>query len=204
MNSPITLLHWENVDNFTMYRINSLGDGHCLIHSVLYGVSVNYRTGMMNGKKIDKTTFAKSVRRVLSQRLNMIDPNDNGIKTYYETIANGEISNIGNIENGDEDENNDLTLSGLTELLLSNHYLGDEIINLLEKCFNVSIYILDNRTKNVVVKQYTTFYDHCIVLLYNNMHYDLIGLGVIVNGITKIRTKISRNNTFISFLESMN
>lgn len=185
-------INWSRpgYDNFDIYRHDSPGDGHCLIHSVAFSVYLPYRTGKLYGKSVSQDSIVKKFREDMAKRLEKIDVKTG--KKFYDTVGNGNLASLGKADP------EYYSLDSLKKLLLSSKNLGPEIIIVLEHLIKVNIYILDERHVDVVTRDESNNYQKSIVVYYSHHHYTPVSRRVGNQGIHV--TLFKENDSFIAFL----
>jgi len=145
--------------------IDSIGDGNCLIHSILNSISKKYKSS-------DKRNMAKNVRKELSQLLEVESVEE---YTYWETVSNnlflakyfqylligdGEGYNISSIQNYFNSS--------------ANMYIDD--VNYICDVFGIN-YIVVGRDSNVCyTSNVKVNREKTIIINYVQPHYDTIGV----------------------------
>lgn len=182
-------LNFENFKQFDLYKIKAIGDGSCLLHAIALAYFKNYI-----GYKIDKTKLyhrrrkiIKNLRRTLACKLEDINPFDLENRTYYESLGNGSISELGQ-------DIYEYSLEGMKDLLNSNSQLGDEVIEYIQLVLNKSLYFIYENTQDVFNYSYGVPPNQDSICLYvTEGHYDLIACGEY--------TYFDHNHEFILYLK---
>lgn len=187
-------IQWKRpgYSDFDIYRHMAPGDGHCLIHSVAFACYLPYSTGRLDGKAVDRNKIVKKFRSDMARRLDRIDIYTG--KTFYDTINNGALAELGKADP------EYYSLQSLKNLLLSEKYLGPEIITILESILELNIYVLDVRHHDVVQRDDKKKYEYSIVIYYSDHHYDCVSRRVGDDG--KFIRLFKRDDSFIQFLET--
>jgi len=174
-------------------RVATIGDGNCLIHSVLKSFLDDY----LRGNNLVRKNIAQMVRNDMAKYLSY---KVNG-ETFYETFNNGNWLSLaveqyfGKIKGYDIPIGFDASLKGLQKKFLSNEFLGDEAFNLLSFVTKLGIIIVRGYTNDItfVTKTEDFGFEQYIVIVGNEAHYELI--GEIVDNKTK--TIFNKNDKFI-------
>ena len=177
-----------------MVKIRTIGDGSCLIHSLLQASYPLYQKTEDRSKRIE---YARKYRRGLSKWLIMYDPEDPS-KRNYESVNNGEwISFIqatgGAGMGGNSDDSNISSVSSNSSNLFSiqnirdrlikdgcSEYLGEEIYPILKELTQLNIYVIrKNKSKYSYVTDTVAPSDDLksIIVLYDEQakHYETVG-----------------------------
>ncbi len=194
MDTAFEKMEWKNfLKEFPVIRIATALDGSCLFHAIAKAYFKPYIMGKVKDQVFDRQEFVKTLRKDLSVALgNKVDVKNPKSKTFYQTLANGELEEISktmpeySLENMQKELNSNLPVS---------NYFNEFISNQLD----VDIYILDGRKKDV----YMTGSDlkllykgrKSIVILYLPGHYELVGL---MADQTNVETCFSPSHPFIA------
>jgi len=175
-DSEYEKLGWEGAfKDFNLIRIRTEMDGSCFFHSLAKAYFKPYIVGKIGDKVFNRKEFVHNLRKDLSKTLGLkIEPENSNSKTYYQTLANGELEKISKELTEYSLENMQKELESFSTPI-SNIY-NEFISNQLE----LDIYILDLVKKDVYM---TGTEDHLlyknrksVVVLYMPGHYELIGL----------------------------
>jgi hypothetical protein len=185
-------LNWRRpgYSDFNIYVHSTPGDGHCLIHALANAFYEPYRSGKLNGKPVTRDQIIRSFRNDMAERLERIDV-DTG-KTLYETVGNGGLALLGKVDK------NYYSLEKLQSLLRSSEYLGPEIIIVFEHLLNFNIYVLDDKTQDVVAKDNYNENRRSVVVYYTHHHYSAVSRRLPHDG--KHVSFFRPNDSFINFL----
>ena len=185
------------LEGFNLIRVATFLDGHCYFHAIAKAYFKPYIMGKVGDQVFDRQEFVKNLRRDLSIALgNKVNPQNPKSKTFYQTLANGELEEISKAMPEYSLENMQKELNSNTPV---SNYFNEFISNQLD----VDIYILDARKKDV----YMTGSDlkllykgrKSIVILYLPGHYELVGL---MENSTVIETCFSPTHPLISSIRS--
>ncbi len=166
-NSPITL-------------IKVIGDGSCFFHAVLRAFNKEYIQATSTSKRQE---IAKKLREGTAIVLEEVDITG---RREYDKLGGGSYAEYSKIVSGAINEKtgevlqNNYSLKGLQEELLSDKPVDHAYIELLSNHLDKDIYLIDYRTKDV----YTTGTDlkllyknrESIVIIYSPGHYDILGI----------------------------
>lgn len=163
--SPITVCGYRGVE------IHVLGDGSCLLHSVLRSFNRKY----IASHPMERTQMVRWIRNTLADVLAERD----GDKTVYENLGGGSFSELGK-------ENPEYTLRGLQRHFRSSAQLGHEAFELISRYLEIDLLVYDVRqakpysfgTPNPYMAGRKT-----AIILYRPGHYNLFGL--VTRGETK-------------------
>jgi SAM-dependent methyltransferase len=169
---------WSN----DLYRIATIGDGNCFVHSLLKSF---YRPYQENGDYRYRVDMAKKIRRDLALILTEENPDYPG-HTYWSTTGNGALPRLTMQEVLDpniiEAYNVDYSVAGIQRLLNSNRFLGNETYSLVADVFNLDVYILQ-ATADELYPQTNTLYSHpanrprnAVIIMGDGNHFEVIAL----------------------------
>lgn len=188
-------LNWAkyNFADFNLHVHDTIGDGHCLLHTIMCGIHVPYRLGYKDGVKLNRSDEMRKLRNKMADNLEMIDPATD-IPHYY-SIGDGALAEFGvSIP--------EFSLSAVKSTLKSSSYLGNEHIIMISHFLNISIYILEARRQDVyyfdVLPDPTK---SSVVALYSEKpmpHYELISIKT--SGEPGYITHFAPDHGFIEFL----
>jgi len=190
---PCNRLGWNHkgYQEFNLYKHNVAGDGHCILHSIFYAISIDYRNGTIGGVRYTRENMMIELRKELAVKLEVYVPGTQ--KTVYERILNGGLQNLGKASKN-------YSLEGLQALFRSNAFLGQEMILVIEDLFDKTIYVLDEDTKDVYVREDLPPERPSVVIYYSSKrsHFDMI--SVYDNQKEKHVTHFSPSHPFIKHL----
>lgn len=177
MDTPVMKLAWEEngFSNFDMYCHHSRGDGHCLLHSIANSIFIPYRTGILEGERVNRTKLMKDLRGSIASTLADVNPDSFDGKTYYQSISDGALEEFGKT-------NSEFTLEGLQRLLRSDAMLGEEVKVILEVILDKTIYILNDETRDLYVTSADPTERDSVVVLYRHDHFDMVSIKETPNG----------------------
>lgn len=190
-----TKLGWQRrgFNNFNIYVHDTIGDGHCLLHTIMCGIHVPYRLGHKNGVKINRTVEMRRIRSKMANALEEIDPKTD--IPYYYSIGGGALADFGVSDP-------DFSLRNIKKVLNSSAYLGNEHIIMISYFLKISIYVLEKERQDIycfdVLPDETT---SSIVTLYSDTptpHYELISIKT--DSSTDYITHFAPEHEFINFL----
>jgi hypothetical protein len=168
-------IRWtQGFDYPDMVRIAVPGDGHCFFHALCLSFSREYKTGVIDGRAIDRQTFVINLRRDLAKLLtDKVDPLDRESLTYYEQLSRGSLKEFG-------DNVPEYKLSNMIRELQSSQSVDYVYYELISDQIDKDIYVLNLITQDVyVMGDASDLYIKnraSVVLLYMPGHYELIGL----------------------------
>lgn len=127
---------------YALYVLNTPGDGHCFLHSILLAFSSKYRQDM--GDKRKALELVVALRKELSDKMGSPHP-DGG--TYYDHINDGNTAKYAAEWNDALDkEYGCCTLQRMQEVLASNKHMGTGYLDYFGNMFNKDIYIVSETT----------------------------------------------------------
>ena len=198
MDTTFEKMEWKNfLKEFPLIRISSPLDGSCYFHAIAKAYFKPYIVGKVGDEVFDRQEFVKNLRRDLSIALgNKVNPQNPKSKTFYQTLANGELEEISKAMPEYSLENMQKELNSNTPV---SNYFNEFISNQLD----VDIYILDAKKKDVYMtgSDLKLLYKErkSIVLLYLPGHYELVGL---MDNPNSIETCFSHSHPLISAIRS--
>ena len=164
-------------------RIGTIGDGSCLVHSVLKSYYPPYAE---NPSYHVRTGMARQLRKDLANSLEQTDP-DNPEMTYYESFSNFQ-NFVGSSEFYE--------LSNLKKTLDSDGFLGDEAFSYMSQRLGIDTVIVIPYTEDLVQvsggemdSEYTVFVGHV-----GGCHYETLGVIIPNQG---IQTVFDVNDSFM-------
>ena len=179
-----------------LVRIVTLGDGSCLLHAIVNGYYLPYRTS--TDKQQVLQSLISTLRKEMSQKLSAIDPcDDEGKFTYYQTINNGYLPQ-------GSKEIPEFTLDNMVRCLDSHQTLGTGYLDLISRLLNRDLYIISERTQDLYVTDelpYIITGKRSAVIVYWDgfNHYELVALK---NSQGTFDTHFKASNPLIEFLYS--
>lgn len=183
---------WYN----NLVRISTIGDGSCLIHSILKAF---YKPYQENDDEMYRTQLAKELRRDLAFLLNYENP-EYPNHTYWESSGRGAFPRIMMQQLANEslvqELKVDFSLSGLQRLFNSYSYLGDEVYQYISDVLDVDIYILRATSEDIfphINTRNPKISRNGIVIVGNSYHYEVV--AVETNG--EFQTTFPPNDPFI-------
>lgn len=168
-------------DKDVVVRIGSIGNGDCLIHSILNAYLKIYQT---NGDRKFRVEFARNLRRDIAESLKMTDPKNPG-KTLYETAAQGSFPELYAEQLLGVDFQNvfgqkvDFSIQGLEKLFKSSENLGDEMYAFIAELLDIELYVMRITNKDLYVHLNTHVEGvakKSVVVSGDNTHFETIGL----------------------------
>lgn len=182
-------LIWPDED-FKIYDIyvhNTIGDGSCMMHSILNCMLVGYRLYPQKRKAIIKDKRAK-----VADALDQIDARTG--KTYYESVGDGQIALLGKTISF-------YSKSNIQHIIRSDRWLGNEMASIISYMYNITIFILDTRAHNVhIIASAGEYQVSCVVLRYSGTHYETVSIRDPDTG--KYITHFDNRHSFIDFLHA--
>jgi hypothetical protein len=170
----------KDIDAETL-SFNTIGDGSCLLHSLLFCFNKTYRKGDIK----TKVKLTRDLRNNLSKVLRETNKKTN--KTYYEELSRGEIKELSK-------ELPQLKLNYMEKYLNSNNWLDIFYIELISNQLEVDIYIINNNGEVYNLGDNDIYYKNrkSVILKYiDQAHFEAVGIKF-----NKIETLFD-NNFFI-------
>lgn len=122
--------------DFDVFSVDTIGDGSCFLHSVLFCFSKKYR-------KIDVKSKIKMVRELRHDLSNVLsEKNEETGKTYYQELSRGEIEELSK-------EIPEMKLIFMKKYLASNHWLNIFFLEFISNQLNIDIYILNSKDGSI-------------------------------------------------------
>lgn len=195
--------------DFDTHIIDCIGDGSCMVHAIMQSFYKRYIEANSFNERID---MADEFRRNLAEKLTEINPRDAEGRTYYESLGNGTIAEIG-------EDAKEFSLEEFFSHLNSREFLDNRVIEYIQIVLNKSIFFVHEKRDsdgNIISKDMYNYFFHpsgqksiCLYGITEEPeeeedgkilvgHYDL--LGVKENGVMK--TYFGPNHPFIKKLQS--
>lgn len=114
--------------------IDTIGDGSCLLHSVLYSFNNKYRKLGFNERIKMSDNLRRNLADVLEERENE--------KTYYQNLSRGEIEDLSKVLG-------DMKLSNMKRHLCSRKWLNIFYLELISNQFNIDIIIINEKNRKI-------------------------------------------------------
>jgi len=193
MNEEFEKIKFDGfLKDFNLIRTRIPCDGNCLFHALAKAYFKPYITGKKDGEPFDRKEFIMHLRRDLAKTLtSKVNPQDPKSKTYYATLANGELENISKAMP-------EYSLESMQKELGSSSPVSNYFNEFISNELNIDIYILDSKTKDVYMtgtNMELLYKDRrSVVILYMPGHYELIGL---MNDESYIETYFPPTHPFI-------
>lgn len=168
---PYQPLQWMNGPIYYpgMVKISINGDGSCLFNAIAYAFFTPYRLGHIDGVYFDRESFIKNLRKDLA---NILESKDSDGIMIYDKLSRGKLREF-------SEGYPDYKLENMMKELRSKRAVDSIYFELISNFFKLDIYILDQGRHDVYqLGDVDLYYKErpSIVLLYNENHYDLVGL----------------------------
>lgn len=153
-------------DNFVSFK--TLGDGSCLLHSLLFCFNKTYRKSNVS----ERLKISRDLRNNLSKVLK--EENKITKKTYYEELSRGDIGNISK-------EIPQMRLKYMEKFLLSNNWLDIFYLELISNQLDLDIYIINSDGSFYQLGDKEIFYKNrrsVIVKYIDQAHFEAVGLVI--------------------------
>lgn len=187
-------LNWRGrgFENFDLYVHDTIGDGHCLLHTIMCGIHVPYRLGVKDGILFDRSVEMRRIRTKMAEGLETTDSDD--IPHYFK-IGDGALADFGS-------SIPEFLLDNIKNTLNSSAYLGNEHIIIISYFLKISIYVLDSSLRDIYcMDQLPDSSRSSIVALYTEKpvpHYELVSIKSDTE--QKYDTHFAPDHGFIQFL----
>jgi hypothetical protein len=173
-----------NINKIKYGVLNTLDDGSCFFHSILYAIHPNYRELSHQKQHESVCEFRSSIAEKTTLDL-------------FKTLGNGELANFGaEVYMSEKNILFDGAPNGVPDAVYSavhNHYVqkiantrkwvGDDMIDLVHKLFNIGVLIFTcggpNGTSPTIYQHAVpdNYYDSCsvfVVVWYERSHYNVV------------------------------
>ncbi|MEM3062293.1 MAG: hypothetical protein QW303_01920 [Nitrososphaerota archaeon] len=193
-NTGFNEIKWNNgFERWDLVRFKTPADGNCLFHSICNSFYIPYRTGVLEGKNINRTELVRTLRSELARKLAMKLSDEKDAPTYYSILNKGNTSLFSK-------EVPEFTLEHMQRELDSSNAIGYGYIEFIGNVLNKDIYILDGVRKDIYISDELPLTikgnRNSIVLYYTNGHYELVG----IRNSEGFDTYFDPNHSFIKFL----
>jgi len=176
-------VHLKGTD-FNFSIIDTIGDGSCLLHSIIYSSCKKYR----NMSESEKIEYVKNLRKHLSVLFNE--------GKNYSYLSRGEISEISNFLPAMKKENMKLYMN-------SNKWLNIFFLEYISNLLNLDIFIINQNRQELYQTGDKEIYikgrDSVVINYIDNLHFESAGLES--NG--KIITLFHRDSPVIKKLKKL-
>ena len=119
---------------YDFVAIDTIGDGSCLLHSILYSFNKKYRSLGFQ----ERIKFCDSLRKNLSE---LLEEKEND-KTYYQNLSRGEITEISKFLN-------EMNLGYMKNYLCSRKWLNIFYLELISNQLNIDIIIVNQKNRKI-------------------------------------------------------
>lgn len=161
-------------------KIPTIGDGHCLIHSVLKAIYTKYQE---TNNKSERQKMAGELRSDMADKLKDKNPDFFG-RSYWESIGNAffvehTIEDLENIKKGEKQAlEYTSNYDALNKMLKSSGYLGNESFVLLSVFLKINLFIKKKVSSDMENIFQGIYRDEapCVIVIGNGCHFELIGL----------------------------
>lgn len=152
---------------YNLVSIPTIGDGSCLIHSVLQAFNTDYQKMTSS----ERMKLAKNVRKDLSA---VLDYKLKSGSTVYQNLSRGELG-------GMSEEIDEASMDYMKDYLDSRQYLTFHYIELLSEIFDLNIIIVSQKEKDfyytgdheLLIKKRDTIFVNYI----DQTHFETMGLS---------------------------
>lgn len=168
---------------------DTLGDGSCLLHSILFCFNKKYR----NGNIMERLKITKNLRNCFSKVLEETNKETN--KTYYEELSRGEIKNLSKFLP-------EMRLDFMQKYLNSQNYLNFYFLELISNQLDIDIYIINSEDGTIYMNgDKDLFYKNrksVIIKYIDQVHFESVGFKG-----EKIETLFDKNCYIIKELRNI-
>jgi hypothetical protein len=119
---------------YQFVSIDTIGDGSCLLHSVLYSFNKKYRESGFR----ERTKIVENLRENFSE---VLEEKEND-KTYYQNLSRGEIEDLSKILK-------DLDLNYMKSYLCSKKWLNIFYLELISNQLDIDIIIINEKNRKI-------------------------------------------------------
>lgn len=185
-----TELSWSGQwEAWPLVKVETPGDGSCLFHAICNAFFTPYHEMKLGSSKMSRSQIVRSFRKELAEKLAEKIP-DKDI-TFYEALNDGNTKKF----SGEVPE---FKLERMQVELAGRGPIGYGYLGFVSDVIKRDIYILDGDRKDIYVTDEVSARGNrnSIVLLYQNGHYELVGIKTE----TGIGTYFAPTHSFIRFL----
>jgi hypothetical protein len=167
------------------------GDGSCALHAVVQGFHPAYQAGRNpDGTPVNRSLFIREFRNELAEMLNKPVTSSSDATTattWYDTLSRGKLGEFAEAIKDAREVHDlpDLTKEGFAKHLLSDEWLGQEIVEYLSNCLGVGIFVLLEDPSGITRGLYSMgkekmlyFGNHrvaVIIVSHANKHFSTVG-----------------------------
>ena len=119
---------------YNFVTIDTIGDGSCLLHAILFSFNRSYR----NGNYLSRIKMVHGLRRNLAE---VLEEQEND-KTYYQNLSRGEIEEISKFLG-------DMKLDNMKRHLCSSKWLNIFYLELISNQLNIDIIIINEKNRKI-------------------------------------------------------
>jgi hypothetical protein len=143
--------------DFNIYRIGTIGDGSCLLHSIM--------THEKEYRKLSEKMKSKYIKKLRKKLYKIYD------EKSWENTGNGSLKLYSNIDKS-------YTYKKIKKRINSLQWMGDEYIDFISNYININIFIIIIENNHIIKLNnfninYNPLFDS-IIILYLNNHYESI------------------------------
>ena len=159
------------IESFNEFFVSfeTMGDGTCLLHSILYCFNKTYRGLGSHGKQIMARDLRNNLANVLEERIK------DSKKTYYQNLSRGEILEISKAIP-------EMKLEFMQGILRSHYFINFSFLELISQQLDIDIYIINSNDGTVYMTGDDEIYykkRRSIILKYiDQAHFESVGLKV--------------------------
>ena len=151
---------------YEFVKFDTIGDGSCLIHSILYCFNKTYRQENTAGKMKIAYELRKNLADVLEEKRE-------DSKTYYEILSRGEIKELSNFHPR-------LKKDFMKKYLKSHHWMDIFFLELISEQLNIDILFYDENRKEFYqtgdLEMYHKNRNTVLINYQNEAHFEAMGV----------------------------
>jgi hypothetical protein len=165
--SQYSELRIPGLEKYRLFRHATLGDGSCMLHAILNAIYEPYRTGYLNGVAMTREELARDFRTSLSNKLTIITSNG---KTVYDNLGGGNLASLG------RDSPDQYSLAAIQRQLMSQQWLDEETLILIEYLLSKNIYVYDVTVNTFRSNDNLENHTKSVIIYFNGGHYEMVSL----------------------------
>lgn len=162
------------------------GDGSCSLHAIVQGFHPDYQAGRnIDGTPVNRNEFVRAFRDELAEMLNK-PVDENSSLTWYDRLSRGTLEDFATAtKNAADIDTPDLSRQGFEQLLRSNTWLGQEIIEYVGSVLRIGVFVLledlsgNTRGLYSLGKESGIYFEgrtmSVIIVSHANRHYSTVG-----------------------------
>jgi hypothetical protein len=176
----------RNLD-YKFVKIDSIGDGSCMFHSILQCFNKTYIDSSDDGKRKIVQQFRKDLSNILDEKV--------GSELCYDQLSRGQLKVIAQSVP-------EVSLKNMKRSLASNEWGDVRFLELISNVLNINIFVIFSETGDIYHSGDSDIYiknrDSIIIYNSSNVHFDSVGLV----SKSRLRTLFSYEEDVIKKLRS--